>query len=111
MVRKTSERPAKATPGAPASVFEKVLNAIETRDFTDADVLAELRRLLLVTGASPTSLLEILRRRKLIESSPENAYAEVLGFLNDAMGRAGGLAVTTTTESGPPTTPMEIATP
>src|SRR5258708_17778075 len=87
-----AEGPVKTTPVALTSVFEKVLNAIETRDFTDADVLAELQRLLLVTGVSPTALLEILRRRKLIEQLPENAYAEVLGLLNDAMGRAGVLA-------------------
>jgi formylglycine-generating enzyme required for sulfatase activity len=87
-----AEGPAKTPPVALTSVFEKVLNAIETRDFTDADVLAELQRLLLVTGASPAALLEILRRRRLIEPLPENEYAEVLGLLNAAMGRAGALA-------------------
>src|SRR5258708_16592721 len=87
-----AESPVKTTPVALTSVFEKALNAIDTRDFTDADVLAELQRLLLGTGDSPTALLEILRRRKLIEQLPENAYAEVLGLLNDAMGRAGVLA-------------------
>jgi sulfatase modifying factor 1 len=86
------EGPTKATPVALTSVFEKVLNAIETRDFSDADVLAELQRLLLVTGASPAALLEILRRRKLIEPLSENAYAEVLGVLNEAMGGAGAPA-------------------
>jgi formylglycine-generating enzyme required for sulfatase activity/predicted Ser/Thr protein kinase len=87
-----AEGPTQATPVALTSVFEKVLNAIETRDFTDGDVLAELQRLLLVTGASPAALLEILRRRKLMEPLSENAHAEVLGLLNDAMGRAGALA-------------------
>ncbi len=87
-----AEDPLKATPVALTSVFEKVLNAVETRDFSDADVLAELQRLLLVTGASPAALLQILRRRKLIEPLSETAYAEVLGVLNEAMGRAGAPA-------------------
>jgi len=86
------QAPTKATPVALTSVFEKVLNAIETRDFSDADVLAELQRLLLVTEASPAALLEILRRRKLIDPLSENAYAEVLGVLNKAMGAAGAPA-------------------
>jgi len=83
------QAPIKATPVALTSVFEKVLNAIETHDFSDADVVAELQRLLLVTEASPAALLEIMRRRKLIEPLSENAYAEVLGVLNEAMRRAG----------------------
>src|SRR5258707_622478 len=75
---------AKTSPAA--AVFAKVLRAFETGGFTCPDVLAEVE-LLLATGASPTELLEILRRRKLIEPLPDYAYAEVLGLLNDAMGR------------------------
>jgi len=130
-----AEGESEATPVVLTSVFEKVLNAIETRDFTDADVLSELQRLLLVTGASPVALLEILRRRKLIKPLPENTYAELLGLLNDAVERAGVLertkhaakatvAVTslrdpnlsstaapsrTTTAAVPPATPIQIA--
>src|ERR1700737_3112558 len=75
------------TSSSPASVFEKVLRAFETGGFTYPDFLAELK-LLLATDASPTDLLEILRRRELIEPLPEYAYVEVLGLLNDAIERA-----------------------
>ena len=47
----------------PVSVFEKVLRAFETGGFTFSEVRAQLTRLL-ATGASPTDLLEILRRRE-----------------------------------------------
>src|SRR5260370_18296787 len=56
------QAPIMATPVALTSVFEKVLNAIETHDFSDADVVAELPRLLLVTEASPPGRLEIILR-------------------------------------------------
>jgi sulfatase modifying factor 1 len=72
---------------APASVFEKVLRAFDTGGFTYADFRVQLRRLL-ATGASPTELLDILRRRELIEPLPEYAHAQVLGLLNDAIEQA-----------------------
>src|SRR5580700_8731454 len=72
---------------APASVFEKVLRAFDTGGFTYADFRVQLRRLL-ATGASPTELLDILRRRELIEPLPEYAHSQVLGLLNDAIEQA-----------------------
>jgi formylglycine-generating enzyme len=71
----------------PVSVFEKVLRAFETGGFTFSEVRAQLTRLL-ATGASPTELLEILRRRESIEPLPEYAHIEMVGILNDAMARA-----------------------
>ncbi len=60
-----------------ASMFEKVLRAFETRGIAYSDVLARLRRLL-ATGASPTELLAILRRRESTERMPEYARLEAL---------------------------------
>jgi formylglycine-generating enzyme required for sulfatase activity len=60
-----------------ASMFEKVLRAFETRGITYSDVLARLRRLL-ATGALPTELLPILRRRESAERMPEYARLEAL---------------------------------
>ena len=80
---------------SPASVFEKLLRAFETGGFTYTQVLAELKRLL-ATGASPTELLEVLRRRELIEPLPEYAHVEVIGLLNDAVERAIAEAVVST---------------
>jgi len=76
-------------PKTPSSVavFEEVLRAYETGGFTYSDVLAQLKRLL-ANGASPTELLERLRRRELIEPLPKAAHAEVLGLLNDAKEQA-----------------------
>jgi formylglycine-generating enzyme required for sulfatase activity len=71
----------------PVTVFEKVLRAFETGGFTFSEVRAQLTRLL-ATGASPTELLEILRRRESIEPLPEYAHIEMVGILNDAMARA-----------------------
>jgi len=87
LIQEGAESPAKAASVALTSVFKKVFSAPEAGGFTDTDVLAQLQRLLIATGSSPKVLLEILRRRKLIEPLPEYAYAEVLGLLNDAMGR------------------------
>ncbi len=67
--------PQKTSPAA--SMFEKVLRAFETRGITYSDVLARLRRLL-TTGASPTELLAILRRRESAERMPEYARLEAL---------------------------------
>jgi formylglycine-generating enzyme required for sulfatase activity len=71
----------------PVSVFQKVLRAFETGGFTFSEVRAQLTRLL-ATGASPTELLEILRRRESIEPLPEYAHIEMVGILDDAMARA-----------------------
>jgi formylglycine-generating enzyme required for sulfatase activity len=72
---------------SPASVFEKVLRAFQTGTFTYGGVRAQLTRLL-ATGASPTELLEILRRRELIEPLPEYAQVEVLCLLDYAIEQA-----------------------
>jgi len=71
---------------SPLTVFEKVLRAFETGGFTFTEVRIQLRRLL-ATGASPTDLMEILRRRELFEPLPEHAHEELLGILNEAIGR------------------------
>jgi chromosome segregation ATPase len=64
-------------------VFEMALRELGTGGATYADVLARLRRLL-ATGTSPTELLEILRRRQLINPLPESAHG-VFDVLNDAI--------------------------
>ncbi|HWJ35347.1 MAG TPA: SUMF1/EgtB/PvdO family nonheme iron enzyme [Steroidobacteraceae bacterium] len=71
---------------SPASVFETVLRAFETGDLAYTEVLAQLKRVL-ATGVSPTELLEILRRRELIEPLPKYAHVQVLGLLTDAIER------------------------
>jgi hypothetical protein len=81
------EEPAQATAVALTSVFKKVVSASESGALTDAEVLVQLQRLLIATGTSPKALLEILRRRKLIEPLPEHTYTELLGLLDDAMAR------------------------
>ena len=78
---------AKSTQMALRSVFERVLSVFETSGFTDFEVLSQLKRLLLATGASPTMLLEALRRRQLFEPLPEHAHAKVLGLLNEVLGQ------------------------
>ena len=67
-----------------ASMFEKVLRAFETRGITYSDVLARLRRLL-STGASPSELLPVLRRRESTERLPE--YARIEALLLEAIER------------------------
>src|SRR5882762_7394069 len=84
-VQRTTQTSLRSTP---ASVFEKLLRAYQTGGFTYADFRAELK-LLLATSPSPTTeLLEILRRRELIEPLQEHAHAEVFSLLNDAIERA-----------------------
>ena len=61
-----------ARTSSPASAFSKVLRSFETGGFTYRDVVAELKRLL-KTGASPTELSEILRRREFVEPLPVEA--------------------------------------
>jgi formylglycine-generating enzyme len=78
---------AKSTQVALRSVFERVLSVFETSGFTDFEVLSQLKRLLLATGASPTMLLEALRRRQLFEPLPEHAHAQVLGLLHEVLGQ------------------------
>src|SRR5450755_859489 len=60
---------------SPASAFAKALRSFETGGFTYNDFLAELKRLL-ATGASPTELLAVLRRREFIEPLPDYAQGE-----------------------------------
>jgi formylglycine-generating enzyme required for sulfatase activity len=85
-----TETPADATSKALSSVFEKVLGVFETSGFTDTDVLAKLKRLLLATGASPAALLGILRHRQKVDPLPEHAHAKVLALLNEVIEQATG---------------------
>jgi sulfatase modifying factor 1 len=71
---------------SPVSTFEKVLRAFGTGGFTYADVVVQLERLLAI-GASPTEMLETLRRRERIEPFPEYARVEVVRLLNAAIAR------------------------
>ena len=92
MATRTSraETPPDATSKALSSVFEKVLGVFETSGFTDTDVLAKLKRLLLATGASPAALLGILRHRQKVDPLPEHAHAKVLALLNEVIEQATG---------------------
>jgi formylglycine-generating enzyme len=69
---------------SPVLTFEKVLRAFGTGGFTYADVVVQLERLLAI-GASPTAMLEALRRRERIEPFPEYAHLEVVRLLNAAI--------------------------
>ena len=77
-----------SAPAALTLVFERVLKLFETSGFTDTDVLSQLRRLLIATGASPTFLLKALRRRQQTEPLPEHAHMMVLGLLKEVIGRS-----------------------
>jgi len=81
-----------SSPSSPVSTFEKVLRAYGTGGFTYADVVAQLERLIAI-GASPTAMLEILRRRERIEPFPEYAHVEVVRLLNAAIARDAAEAV------------------
>jgi sulfatase modifying factor 1 len=72
---------------SPVLTFEKVLRAFGTGGFTYADVVVQVERLLAI-GASPTEMLEALRRRERIEPFPEYARVEVLRLLNAAIARS-----------------------
>lgn len=72
-------------------MFEQVLRTLGTGGVTYAVVQAQLRRLL-TTGTSPAKLLEILRRRELIEPLPESAQG-LFELLNDAIRRGVAAAV------------------
>jgi formylglycine-generating enzyme len=77
---------------SPVLTFEKVLRAFGTGGFTYADVVVQLERLLAV-GASPTAMLEALRRRERIEPFPEYAHVEVVRLLNAAIAKSANEAV------------------
>lgn len=64
-------------------MFDKVLRAFETGGFTYVDFRSQLKQIL-AKGASPTELIETLRRRERIEPLPAYAHDEVLRLLNDA---------------------------
>jgi len=63
--------------------FDKVLRAFETGGFTYLDVRSQLK-LILAKGASPSELIETLRRRERVEPLPPQAHEEVLRLLNEA---------------------------
>jgi formylglycine-generating enzyme len=64
-----------------------VLRAFETGGFTYLDVRSQLKQIL-AKGASPSELIETLRRRERVEPLPPHAHDEVLGLLNDAAKQA-----------------------
>jgi formylglycine-generating enzyme len=70
-----------------ALLFDKVLRAFETGGFTYVDFRSQLKQIL-AKGASPTELIETLRRRERIEPLPAYAHDEVLRLLNDAAEQA-----------------------
>jgi hypothetical protein len=72
---------------SPVLTFEKVLRAFGTGGFTYAEVVLQLERLLAI-GASPTAMLEALRRRERIEPFPEYAHVEVVRLLNAAIAKS-----------------------
>src|ERR1700722_402543 len=89
---------------SPAATFVRVLGAFGTGGFTYADLLTH-SKLLLEDGASPTELLEVLQHFEMVEPLPEDAHAEVLALLNDAIKRAGPQ------DEDPNTAPGQTAAP
>jgi formylglycine-generating enzyme required for sulfatase activity len=85
---------------SPVLTFEKVLRAFGTGGFTYAEVVAQLERLLAI-GASPTAMLETLRRRERIEPFPEYAHVEVVRLLNAAIEKSANEAAVSGAEYGP----------
>jgi formylglycine-generating enzyme len=89
---------------SPVSTFEKVLRAFGTGGFTYADVVVQLERLLAI-GASPTEMMEALRRRERIEPFPEYAHVEVVRLLNAAIARSAAEAAESEAEYEPDAAP------
>jgi formylglycine-generating enzyme len=85
---------------SPVLTFEKVLRAFGTGGFTYAEVVAQLERLLAI-GASPTAMLETLRRRERIEPFPEYVHVEVVRLLNAAIERSANEAAVSGAQYGP----------
>jgi sulfatase modifying factor 1 len=85
---------------SPLLTFEKVLRAFGTGGFTYADVVVQLERLLAI-GASPTAMLEALRRRERIEPFPEYAHVEVVRLLNAAIERSANESAVSVAEDDP----------
>jgi formylglycine-generating enzyme required for sulfatase activity len=79
--------------------FDKVLRAFETGGFTYLDVRSQLKQIL-AKGASPSELIETLRRRERVEPLPPHAHDEVLGLLNDAAEQARANAAETDVSVG-----------
>jgi sulfatase modifying factor 1 len=93
-----------ASAPSPVSTFEKVLRAFGTGGFTYADLVMQLERLLAI-GASPTAMLEALRRRERIEPFPEYARVEVVRLLNAAIARNAAEAAESAAEYEPEAAP------
>jgi len=85
---------------SPVLTFEKVLRAFGTGGFTYADVVVQLERLLAI-GASPTAMLEALRRRERIEPFPEYAHVEVVRLLNAAIEKSANESEVSVAEEEP----------
>jgi len=97
-----------ASAPSPVSTFEKVLRAFGTGGFTYADLVMQLERLLAI-GASPTAMLEALRRRERIEPFPEYAHVEVVRILNAAIARRAAEAAESAAEYEPDAAPDQSA--
>jgi formylglycine-generating enzyme len=92
---------------SPVSTFEKVLRAFGTGGFTYADLVVQLERLLAI-GASPTAMLEALRRRERIEPFPEYAHVEVVRLLNAAIAKRAAEGAETEAEYEPDAVPDQL---
>ena len=75
---------AAAKNASPAAMFEKVLRAFEIGDLSFADLLSSLTRLL-KDHAPPMELLEVLRRRELIDPLPAEAREKIISVLQESM--------------------------
>jgi formylglycine-generating enzyme len=89
---------------SPVSTFEKVLRAFGTGGFTFDDLVVQVERLLAI-GASPTAMMEALRRRERIEPFPEYAHVEVVRLLNAAIAKNAAEAAESAAEYEPDATP------
>jgi formylglycine-generating enzyme required for sulfatase activity len=92
---------------SPVSTFEKVLRAFGTGGFTFDDLVVQVERLLAI-GASPTAMMEALRRRERIEPFPEYAHVEVVRLLNAAIAKSAAEAAESEAEYEPDATPDQI---
>ncbi len=87
------------------------MRAFETGGFTYVDVRSQLT-LILAKGASPSELLETLRRRERVEPLPPQAHEEVLRLLNDAVEQQGAATAAGEGDArGPETAEQPAASP
>ncbi len=75
-------KPKEAKISASGSSFAKVLRSYQTGGITYSDFLGHVNRYL-AAGESPEELLEVLRRRQLIEPLPDFVHDAVASLVND----------------------------